>query len=95
MSELISIEVRTTGSDGVLAAWPSHLLAGAGQFKGWLPRCGREFRFDGDSSFGSFRSRTSHSRQPREHVLTPGLARVLAMTERPDCGQDPTILHGV
>ena len=57
------------------------------KFKDWLPRRIREYRFEEGVDFGSYLSRSQNNRQIREYALTLGMAKVIAMLERSDRGQ--------
>ena len=90
MSALIPIEPRQIGGASCQQGTVVTCLpAGATQFKSWLTHRGESSRFDGRSNFGSSQSRARIGRQLREYVLSPGMVWVLAMTERPGCGEGP------
>lgn len=56
-------------------------------FKDWLPRRIRDYRFEEGVDFGSYLSRSENNRRMREYALTLGMAKVIAMLERSDRGQ--------
>ncbi len=91
MTALIPVEPRQIGDNCVPAVNGRDLhafLQVPTKFKDWLPRRIREFRFDEGSDFSSFLSRSASGRRTREYALSLGMAKVLAMLEKSDRGQE-------
>lgn len=90
MSALIPMEHHQIGGHSVLAVNGRDLhafLQVPTKFKDWLPRRIRDYRFEEGLDFGSFLSRSTSGRRTKEYALSLGMAKVLAMLERSDLGQ--------